>query len=510
MTEQDILKFSSDSEIDQAALIAHETFKSRSTRPLDFRRRQLEQLWNLLDENVEELCEAVHKDLRKPRIETILAEILVSKEEINDALNHLDEWTKEEHVDAALVNRLGTICVKRKEPKGAALLIAPWNYPVYLVTTPFAGAIAAGCTVVIKPSELSPHTAKVITELLPRYLDQRAFQVINGGVQETTRLLDHKWDHIFYTGNGSVAKVIMKAAAKNLTSLTLELGGKSPAIVDENTNLTVAAKRIAFGKGFNTGQTCIAPDYALVTAKAEPQFVEALRTAFMELYGPDPQSSTSYGRIINARHFHRLHKLIQSSNDSSGEIVFGGHVDEKDLFISPTVITNVDREDKIMQEEIFGPILPIIRIADIDDAIEYINSKDDPLSLYLFSTNKKLIKKVVESTRSGGVVVNDTLMQATEASLPFGGIGPSGMGSYHGKSSFDTFTHVRSVMIRPMNSVVEMPVRMRYAPYNDAKLWIMRWVAESTPYFKKNFLMRYYKWIIFVVLLGVGYKRALE
>ncbi|KAG0370450.1 aldehyde dehydrogenase 3 family, member B1 [Gamsiella multidivaricata] len=501
------LHYNNEAEIDQAALLCQRTFKSGHTRPLPFRRHQLEQLWRLIDENEDQLCNAVHKDLHKHKNEVVLGELCMSKEEINTALVHLEDWTKDEKTIPALVNRIGTTCIKRKEPKGAALIIAPWNYPVYLAIAPLAGAIAAGCTAVLKPSEVAPHTAQLLSELLSRYLDYSAFIVINGAAQETTRLLKHKWDHIFYTGNSDVAKIIMKAASNNLTSLTLELGGKSPAIIDEDANLALAAKRIMFGKTFNAGQTCVAPDYILVTEKAEAKLIAALKTAALELYGDNPQNSSSYGRIVNNRHFHRLHNLLKFNK--SGKIVFGGQVDELDLYIAPTVITNVDRDDKLMENEIFGPLLPIIRVADVDDAIEFINSKHEPLALYVFSNNKKLVKKVLDSTRSGGALVNDTLMHVSESSLPFGGIGNSGMGSYHGKSSFDAFTHVRSVMIKTLTPVSEMVMNMRYAPYTSSKLAIGKLAIEHVPYFKRGFLFRNMKWIALMLVFGLGYKRAL-
>ncbi|KAF9543781.1 Aldehyde dehydrogenase [Mortierella hygrophila] len=500
-----ILQYNTKTEIEQTALTVQQTFKNGYTRPLKFRRHQLEQLWRLIDDNTDALCDALYMDLRKHKNEATLGELITTKEEINDALVHLEEWAKDERTTPSFINRVGTTCIKRKEPKGAVLVIAPWNYPVYLALTPLVGAIAAGCTAVLKPSEVTPHSARLIAELIPRYLDNKAFMVVNGGAPETTQLLDYKWDHIFYTGNGTVAKIIMRAAAKHLTSLTLELGGKSPVIIDENANMTVAAKRIAFGKTFNAGQTCIAPDYILITAKAEEKFVPALKQAYLEMYGPDPQASKDYGRIVNTRHFKRLCDVLMENK--SGDVVIGGQADENDLFIAPTVITNVERDDKLMEEEIFGPLLPLIRVTDIDDAIEYINSKDEPLALYIFSTNRKLVNKVLDSTRSGGVLVNDTLMHVSEGTLPFGGTGPSGMGSYHGKSSFDAFTHVRSTMIKGLSPVIESAMGLRYAPYTPWNMTVAKMLMETTPQFKRGFLQKYIKWIVVVLLFGVHYAR---
>ncbi|KAG0287995.1 Aldehyde dehydrogenase [Linnemannia gamsii] len=501
-----ILEYHSKAEIDQTVLTVQQTFKSGYTRPLKFRRHQLEQLWRLIDENTDALCDVLYKDLRKPQYEATLCEMIIVKEEINDALVHLEEWAKDERTAPSFVNRVGTTCLKRKEPKGAVLLIAPWNYPVYLAFAPLVGAIAAGCTAVMKPSELTPNSAKLIAELMPRYLDNKAFMVVNGGAPETTQLLDHKWDHIFYTGNGTIAKIIMKAAAKHLTSVTLELGGKSPVIIDENTNMAVVAKRIAFGKALNAGQTCVAPDYILITAKAEEKFVPALKQAFLEMYGADPQTSKDYGRIVNARHFKRLCNVLMENK--SGDVVIGGQADENDLFIAPTVIANVERDDKLMEEEIFGPLLPLIRVTDIDDAIEFINSKDEPLVLYIFSNNKKLVNKVLDSTRSGGVLVNDTLMHISEGTLPFGGTGASGMGSYHGKSSFDTFTHVRSTMIKGLSPVLESAMGLRYAPYTARSLSMAKMILETIPQFKRGFLQKNIKWIVVFALFGAYYARS--
>ncbi|KAG0319236.1 Aldehyde dehydrogenase, partial [Linnemannia gamsii] len=460
---------------------ARQTFRSGITRPLKYRRHQLEQLWRLIDDNTDLIIEALKKDLHKHKNETILGELIPSKEEINDALEHLEEWAKDEKVVPALVNRVGVTCLKRKEPKGATLIISPWNYPFFLTIGPLVGAIAAGCTAVIKPSEVAPHSANVMTDLFARYLDNSAYIVINGAAQETTKLLEYKWDHIFYTGNGMVAKIIMRAAAQHLTSLTLELGGKSPAIIDEHANLTVAAKRIAFGKTFNAGQTCVAPDYVLITAKAQDKFVQELKKAFDEL------------------------KVLHENK--SGDIVIGGETDENDLYIAPTVIANVDRDDKLMEDELFGPLLPMIQVADVDDAIEYINSKDEPLALYIFSSNKKFANKVMDSTRSGAILVNDTLMHVAEGNLPFGGTGPSGMGSYHGKKSFDAFSHERSTMVKDLNVVSEAAMSVRYAPYNDTNLKVARMVLESVPRFKKSFVLKHFKWVVIALIFGIGLKR---
>ncbi|KAG0217715.1 Aldehyde dehydrogenase [Mortierella sp. GBA43] len=445
------LRYNSNDEIKQAVATSRLTFQSGCTRPLKFRRHQLEQLWRLLDENENQLCQAVHKDLRKNKHEVVTGEICTSKEEITTTLVHLEEWARDEKTSPSLVNQDST-CIRRKEPKGSTLIISPWNYPVYLVIVPLIGAIAAGCTAVIKPSEVAPHTAQVLTELL-----------------------------------------------------TLELGGKSPAVIDEDANMSVVAKRLAFGKSYNAGQTCVAPDYLLLTEKAEKKLIPAMKQAFKELYGENPQASNDYARIVNVRHFKRLRDTL--TQNKSGDIVIGGQTDEDDLFISPTVIANVSRDDKLMEDELFGPLLPMVRVTDVDDAIEFINSRHDPLALYVFSTSKKFVNKVLESTRSGGALVNDTLMHVIEGSLPFGGRGNSGMGSYHGKESFDAFTHVRAIMIKRLNPVLEKVNAVRYPPYTDGKLALSKFAVLTVPPFKKGFIARNLKWIVFALLFSLGYRR---
>ncbi|GJJ78369.1 hypothetical protein EMPS_10728 [Entomortierella parvispora] len=501
MVVEQILEFHTEAEIRQAINTCQSTFKSGHTRPVEFRRRQLQQLWLLLDDNKDALAQAVYNDLRKARSEFMLGEIVTTLEDINHALENLDKWTKDEYTTPSFINRVGTTCHLRKEPKGAALIISPWNYPVFLCFAPLAGAIAAGCTAIVKPSELSPHSSKLMTELIPKYLDNSAYLVVNGAVTETSLLLEAKWNHIFYTGNGNVAKIIMKAATKDLTSLTLELGGKSPCIIDENCNLAVAAKRVAFGKAFNSGQTCIAPDYVLITEKAEEQFIAELKKSFLELYGENPQNSPDYARMINNRHFHRAMNLLNGSK--SGTRVLDGKSDEADLFIPPIVIANCARNDKLMEEELFAPFLPMIRVRDVDDAIEFINSHDDPLVLYIFSTDKKFCNKVMDQTQSGGVLINDTLMHVGETSLPFGGIGPSGMGAYHGKASFDCFTHVRSTMTKGLNPTLEKIMAVRYAPYSEQKLKMGVRVMQTVPRFKKGFIAKYFPWLSMSLIVGV-------
>jgi aldehyde dehydrogenase (NAD+) len=354
------------------------------------------------------------------------------------------------------------------EPLGVALVIAPWNYPVQLLLLPMAAAVAAGNAVVGKPSELTPATSAALARLVPRYLDERAVAVVEGGVPETTGLLEQRWDHIFYTGNGRVGRVVMAAAAKHLTPVTLELGGKSPVIVDRDANLRVAARRIAWGKFLNAGQTCVAPDYALVhEAVAEP-LLDEVRGALRRFYGSDPRQSPDYGRIVNASHFRRLTGLIDAGGFD--RLVVGGERDEAARYIAPTVLSGVAPDAAVMGEEIFGPILAVRTVPDVDAAMDEINAGDKPLALYAFTGSKRTAERIVAGTSSGGVCVNGTVLHLGVPGLPFGGVGESGMGAYHGRTGFDTFSHRKAVLTRSVHP--DLPVA--YPPYRGWKEKVMR------------------------------------
>jgi aldehyde dehydrogenase (NAD+) len=345
------------------------------------------------------------------------------------------------------------------------LVIAPWNYPIQLLLVPAAGAIAAGNAVVMKPSEVSGATSAVLAELLPKYMDQSAIAVVEGGVAETTELLAQQFDHIFYTGNGTVGRIVMTAAAKHLTPVTLELGGKSPVVVDKSANITVAARRIAWGKWLNAGQTCIAPDYILVDNSVKAKLIDGIADAIKDFYGDDPKTSDSYGRIVSDRHFTRLNTLM-----SGGTVAVGGDTDATQRYISPTVLDNVDLSSQLMNEEIFGPLLPVIGVDSVDNAITHINSNPHPLALYVFAENKNVISHVVNSTTAGGVTVNGTLMHITNPNLPFGGVGESGMGAYHGKSGVRIFQHMKPVLTRS----TKIDPTLAYPPYTARKAKLFR------------------------------------
>ncbi len=449
-----------------AGIVAHlrSTYNSRLTRPLDWRRQQLQAMINMLEENEDEFLEALKIDLGKPTAEAFITDLAFVTGEIKLMLKNLTKWNATEKVSTPLV-AMPAKSVLIPEPLGVVCVIAPWNYPVQLLLVPAAGAIAAGNTVIMKPSEVSPNVSAVLTRFVPKYMDQNAVAIIEGGVPETTALLAQKFDHIFYTGNGKIGRVVMAAAAVNLTPVTLELGGKSPVIVDKSANIEVAARRVAWGKWLNAGQTCVAPDYVLVDETVQDKFVDALRTSIKDFYGTNPHASDSYGRIVSPRHFDRLVSLM-----NGGTVVVGGESAAQDRYIAPTVLGDVKLDSALMQEEIFGPLLPIISVASTDEAIAFITERDHPLALYVFAENTAVVDTVLDRTTAGGVTVNGTLLHLTSPNLPFGGIGESGMGGYHGKSGVRIFQHLKPVLKRG----TRIDPKMTYPPYTARKLKIFR------------------------------------
>ncbi|XP_068253848.1 aldehyde dehydrogenase family 3 member B1-like [Nyctibius grandis] len=443
---------------------------SGKTRPMEYRMAQLEALGRFLDEKKQDILDATALDMGKPPFEAEFSEILLCKNELHETLNNLSHWVKDENVDKTLVTQLDSAFI-RKDPYGVVLIIAPWNYPVNLLVGPLVGAIAAGNCVIVKPSEMTKNTEKLMAEVLPSYLDKDCFAVVTGGVQETTRLLENKFDYIFYTGSPSVGRIIMTAAAQHLTPVTLELGGKNPCYVSDSCDVQNVARRVAWGRFFNAGQTCIAPDYVLCSVVMQEKLLPALRKAIDEFYGPNPQESPDFGRIVGDKQFQRVQELMRS-----GRVVIGGQTVEKERYIAPTVLVDLQPSDPIMQEEIFGPILPFVIVANVDEAIDFINSRERPLVVYAFSSDDKVVNQVLERTSSGGFCGNDTLMHVTLTSLPFGGIGSSGHGMYHGKFTFDTFTHHRGCLHRSMGR--EALNALRYPPYSPQKLGIVRAASE--------------------------------
>jgi aldehyde dehydrogenase (NAD+) len=443
------------------------TYESGRTRPAAWRKEQLRALDSLLRDGEAELLDALRRDLGKPSLEGFITDIAFVRSEIDETLRHLDGWMKPEKVAVPVKQQPGRARIHR-DPRGVVLIIGPWNYPVQLLLAPLVGAIAAGNCATLKPSEVAPNVSAALARLVPRFLDPDAFVVVEGGVPETTALLEQRWDHIFYTGNGNVGRIVAGAAAKHLTPVTLELGGKSPAIVDRAANIDVAARRIAWGKYLNAGQTCIAPDYVLVDRAVEDEFVAKLRAAVGEFYGTDPRTSEDYGRIVDERHFARLLGLLDGPG--TGEIAYGGQHDEATRYIAPTGLVGTEPTSALMQDEIFGPLLPILAVDGADRAIDFVKERDKPLALYLFSEDGDVVDHILDETSSGGACVNATLFQITVPGLPFGGVGESGTGAYHGRATFETFSHRKSVFTRPTRP----DLKLLYPPYRGLKATLIR------------------------------------
>ncbi|MEA9985001.1 aldehyde dehydrogenase family protein [Subtercola sp. RTI3] len=416
------------------------TFDRGVTKPTAWRIRQLKALRALLIDNTSDIEQALLTDLKKNPAEAQLTEIGFVIAEIDHTLKHLRQWLRPKRVSTPLLIAPSSAHVV-KEPLGVVLVIAPWNYPVQLLLVPIIGALAAGNAVAAKPSELAPATSAVFARLFARYFDSNAVALIEGGVDETTQLLAERFDHIFYTGNGRVGRIVMQAAVANLTPVTLELGGKSPVYVDDTVDLRVVAHRIAWGKFMNAGQTCVAPDYLLTTPAIAAKLGALLVDTIAEFYGSDPASSDSYGRIVNDRQFERLVGLLEGET-----VVTGGDSDARTRYIAPTVLSGVSRDAPIMSEEIFGPILPIVTVDSLSDAIDFINAGDKPLALYVFSESKATRRRFTTQTSSGALAFGVPAAHLLVQTLPFGGVGQSGMGSYHGERSLAVFSHEKAVL----------------------------------------------------------------
>jgi aldehyde dehydrogenase (NAD+) len=446
-----------------SGLRAH--FQAGATKPLAWRLSQLDALEHFLMEREQDIFAALHADLGKPATEAFTSETGITLSELRLVRKKLAGWMKPERVRTSWVAMPGRSYVYR-EPLGVTLIIGAWNYPLHLVVLPLVGAMAAGNCVVLKPSEVAPNVSSLLAKWLPKYLDRQAIRVVEGGVPETTALLGEKWDHIFYTGNGTVGSIVMQAAAKHLTPVTLELGGKSPCIVDESANLDIAAKRIVYGKFFNAGQTCVAPDYVLVHDHVHDALINRMVSTIREFYGDDPQQSPDYARIVNERHHARLTGLLNEA-----DVVTGGRSDVSDRYIAPTILKNVTEDDPVMQEEIFGPILPVISVSSIESAIGYVSRRAKPLALYLFARDEDVQDRVLAGTSAGGTTLNHIWVHLGVHQLPFGGVGESGMGAYHGRRSFETFSHRRAVLKK--GSLPDPPIL--FPPYTARKLrWIKR------------------------------------
>lgn len=435
------------------------SFESGITRPLHWRMKQLEALKAFLVERDEELNAALWADLRKSPYEAAVTEQGLVIAEIDYALDHLPEWMKTEKVSTPLINQPGH-CEIRREPYGVTLIIGAWNYPINLLLAPLVGSIAGGNVSLIKPSEIAPATSALLAKYIPEYMDAKAISVMEGGVDETQAILAREFDFIFFTGSSKVGKIVMNKAAERLTPVVLELGGKSPTIVLDDSAIEVTAKRITWGKFMNAGQTCVAPDYLLVLPELARLLIDEIKKAIKDFYGDDAETSPDYCRIVNDRNFERLSSFL-----GDGQLEAGGKTTPQDRYFAPTLLSGVLPDSPIMQEEIFGPILPILTIANVDEAIRFVNRRPKPLALYLFSGDKRSVEKVLSETSSGGVCINDVVMHMPVPELPFGGVGASGMGSYHGHRSFECFTHAKGILSKGTWS----DFAIRYPPYVDSR-----------------------------------------
>jgi len=435
-------------------------FDSGATKLIEFRLHQLATLRKALKTYVNRIIEALDKDFKKPKYETIATEIAVTIYEIDHVAKHLKKWAKPKKVKTPIVHLFSQSFIY-PEPYGVALIIGAWNYPINLVLNPLIGAIAAGNCAVIKPAYTAQESSKVLYDMILEFFPEEYIAVAQKYPGVYDEILNQKFDYIFFTGSTDVGKTIMQAAAKHLTPVTLELGGKSPAIVYKDADVDVSARRILWGKCINAGQTCIAPDYALVHTSKVNEFIEAAKKYIAQFYGNDVQQSPDFARIIDTVQFERLERMLKNCT-----IAAGGQTNKDERFIAPTILTNISLDHPSMQEEIFGPILPVLEFNTIEEAISIVKKFHKPLALYLFTKEKKIWKKVIEEVSFGGGCINETISHYVSPYLPFGGVGYSGIGQYHGKASFDTFTHYKGVLKKPF----WIDTFLRYPPYNKGKV----------------------------------------
>ncbi len=442
-------------------------FAAGNTRPRQWRLAQLDALARLITDNESAISEALAEDLDKPLQEVLMGETALILSEIRHARRHLRAWMRSRKVWTPAVGQPGSSWVQ-PEPLGVVLIIGAWNYPVQLLLAPLIPALAAGNCAVLKPSEVAAASSALMARLVPEYLDSKAVTVVEGAVDETTALLRQRFDHIFYTGGAAVGRIVMKAAAEYLTPVTLELGGKSPCVVDDGADLASAARRIAWGKCLNAGQTCIAPDYVLVDKGRRDALIAEIGRAIETMYGEQPLESPDFAAIINDRHYQRLKSYLDA-----GQVAIGGQSDDRRRRIAPTVLTDVDPNAEIMREEIFGPILPVLDIDNLGQAIDIIRQGEKPLAAYLFSGSRDNQRRFSDQVSSGSLCINDVIMFMSVPDLPFGGVGQSGMGQYHGRAGFDRLSHLKSVMKR-----ARWPeVNVRFAPYSQWKMRLLKWLA---------------------------------
>lgn len=442
----------------------HSYFYSGKTRTLAHRKNCLIQFQRLLDQHQQEMIYALQADFNKPVFETMVTEITMLQKELTYFKKHLKAWVKPKSVRSSFLNFPSKEYIAN-QPFGVVLIIAPWNYPLLLSLQPVLAALAAGNCVVLKPSELTPNTSALLKKLIGKYFSPQYIQVIEGGVEETTALLEHKFDKIFFTGSTEVGKIVHQAAAKNVTPVVLELGGKSPCVITPSTNLKIAAKRIAFGKFVNAGQTCIAPDFIFIHPKVEQAFIQEMQIVLKEFYGAEPEKSPYFARIINEKHYHRIKQYVLN-----GEVLIGGQTNSKKRYIAPTLIKVTDFKDEVMQNEIFGPVLPLINYQQISEVIAYNHQNPKPLAFYVFGTNDTEIERLLNECQYGGACVNDCLSHIINPKLPFGGIGASGFGNYHGKFSYEAFSQTKGMVYRKN----WFDSTLKYPPYTNNKINLIK------------------------------------
>lgn len=445
-------------------------FHEGDTKEITFRIEQLKKLKRIIIENQDRIVDAHREDLGRHEYETYGAEIGTVLSSIAYTVKHLKKWSKKKKVRTPL-HQFGAKSYIHPEPYGVVLIIGPYNYPFSLLIEPMIGAIAAGNCIVVKPSEQTPAVTQVVYELLTENFRPDYIRVVEGEKEVTSRLIHSQFDYIFFTGSVPIGKIVMEAASKNLVPVTLELGGKSPCIIDKTANIKVSAERVVWGKFFNTGQTCVAPDYLVIHELIKDAFVKEIENTIRRFYGNDISKSKDYGRIVNERHTDRLISVVLKDNE---KVVFGGNYNLKDKYIEPTLIDNVTWEDECMKDEIFGPLLPMMTFNDIDEVIQMINNKPKPLALYIFTKDREIQSRVISETSSGGCCVNDTVSHVASHYLPFGGVGNSGMGAYHGKESFRTFSHMKSILKK--STAIRMS--LVFPPYTESKLNMVKKILK--------------------------------
>lgn len=450
-------------DVKKLVIMQRQYYNTGKTRDISFRLEKLKRLKSVVLENEEKILLALKKDLNKSNFEGFMTEVGMFYSELDFAIKHIRKWSKTKRVNSSMVN-FPSISKIIPQPYGVTLIMSPWNYPFQLALIPLVWSVAAGNCVILKTSEYSLSTSSIVKEIIENTFSREYVAVVQGNQEESEKLLLERFDYIFFTGSTNVGKIVMKSASEYLTPTTLELGGKSPCIILKDADIDLTAKRLTWGKLINAGQTCVAPDYVLVHEDRKDELIEKIKYYIIKYFGDNPCNNEQFPKIINERHFNRIVSLIDTD-----KVVYGGACNNKTLKIEPTIVDNVNWDDNIMKEEIFGPIFPILTYKDLNEVIQEIIQRPNPLALYIFTKNKKLENKILEIIPAGGCCINDTITHIATNYLPFGGVGESGMGSYHGKAGFDTFTHYKSVLKK-----LNLDIPIRYAPYNDKLIKILK------------------------------------